>query len=133
MHMAWVRATCGRIKSDFRYSGTVVYNNFPWPLPLKAAQKAAIDVAASAVLAARKVETHLSLDGLYDADTMPKPLRAAHAALDKVVDAAYCYKGSKDDAARVAFLFERYQMLDSALKASVVTAKAAGKPRTKAP
>ena len=110
MHNAWIRTVCGRIKSDYRYSVGIVYNNFPWPAP-DARQTAAIETAAQAVLDARAAHPGQSLAWLYNPDTMPANLEDAHDALDDAVDAAYGYTGSDDDAARMAFLFERYRAL----------------------
>jgi hypothetical protein len=131
MHNAWVRNTCGRLKSDFRYSKDIVYNNFPWPTlpadpePGSAAHKAktAIEAAAQGVLDARAVfqqgEQPASLADLYDPLTMPAALLKAHQKLDAAVDAAYAQCGGKktwkNDAERVAFLFELYQRITSLL------------------
>ena len=114
MHMAWVRSVCGRLESRYRYSAGIVYNNFPWP-EVNTQNKAKIESAAQAVLDARTVHANASLADLYDPLTMPTNLLKAHQALDKAVDAAYGYKGAATDAARVAFLFERYQQLTSLL------------------
>jgi len=116
MHNAWIRVVCGRIKSDYRYSAGIVYNNFPWP-DTSNKNHASIETAAQAILDARALYPESSLADLYDPLSMPPELVKAHAALDKAVDAAYQYKGGKDDAARVAFLFERYQHLTSLLPA----------------
>ena len=118
-HNAWMRTVCGRIKSDYRYSNTIVYNNFPWPDTPSDKQQAIIEKAAQSILDARKAEElrcakqgqACSLATLYAPDNLPADLLKAHQALDKAVDAAYGYKGSKDDAARVAFLFGLYQQL----------------------
>ncbi|MFN9479960.1 MAG: class I SAM-dependent DNA methyltransferase, partial [Betaproteobacteria bacterium] len=123
MHNAWVRYTCGRLKSDFRYSKDIVYNNFPWPDAPTDAQRAKIEACAQAVLDARAAHPGASLADLYDPLTMPAALLQAHRALDAAVDAAYGRKSFKSDAERVAFLFERYQQLTSLLPA----AKPAGK------
>ena len=139
MHMAWIRTTCGRIKSDFRYSNTLVYNNFPWPdltsAPASApAQKAqaAIETAAQAVLDARAQFPGSSLADLYDPLTMPPVLVKAHQKLDAAVDKAYELGGGKksyqNDAERVAYLFELYQRYTSLLPAE----KAKPKRRAKA-
>ncbi len=132
MHNAWVRAVCGRLKSDFRYSAAIVYNNFPWPdppphleqnKPPTPAHKAqtAIETAAQAVLDARAKFPGSSLADLYDPLTMPPLLLKAHQKLDAAVDAAYALCGGKktwnNDAERVAFLFERYVQLTSLLPA----------------
>ncbi len=127
MHMAWVRFTCGRLKSDFRYSKDIVYNNFPWPDPLEDKHRAAIEAAAQGVLDARAQFPDSTLADLYDPLTMPPALVRAHQALDRAVDAAYGAAekaaGRKppklgSDAERVAFLFERYQALTSLLPAA---------------
>lgn len=118
MHNAWMRYTCGRLKSDYRYSAGIVYNNFPWPdleqnvlpAPASPAQEA-IEKGAQSVLDARAAHPDASLAVLYDAATMPPALVKAHQLLDRAVDAAYGAKKMKSDAERVAFLFERYQAL----------------------
>ena len=123
MHNAWMRTVAGRLKSDYRYSNTIVYNNYPWPQPLADKHRQAVEAAAQAVLDARQLEfdrcakagQHASLALLYNPDTMPAELARAHAALDRAVDAAYGYKGGKDDASRVAFLFGLYQQLAAPL------------------
>ncbi len=126
MHMSWMRYTCGRMKSDYQYSNSIVYNNFPWPESLDDKSRAAIEAAAQAVLDARAQFPGSTLADLYDPLTMPPALVKAHAALDKAVDAAYLTAekaaGRKPpklttDAERVAFLFERYQALTSLLPA----------------
>jgi len=121
-HNSWMRAICGRLKSDYRYSNTIVYNNFPWPEP-NGKQRENIEAAAQAVLDARAAHAQASLADLYDPLTMPANLLKAHQALDKAVDAAYGYKGASTDAARVAFLFERYQAITSLLPAVEKTRK----------
>ncbi|GAB4396371.1 MAG: N-6 DNA methylase [Rhodoferax sp.] len=114
MHMAWMRAVCGRLESRYQYSASIVYNNFPWPSPTDA-QRAAIEAAAHGVLDARAQFPGATLADLYDPLTMPPALVKAHAALDRAVDAAYGCRGGKDDPARVAFLFARYQQLAAPL------------------
>ena len=111
MHMAWVRYVCGRLKSDYRYSAGVVYNNFPWPSPTEK-QKSAIERAAQGVLDARALYPKSSLADLYDPLTMPKELVKAHQDLDAEVEKAYGKRFSSD-ADRVAFLFGEYQRLTS--------------------
>lgn len=127
MHNAWMRTVCGRLESRYRYSAGIVYNNFPWPAPTDK-HLATIETAAQSILDARTLYPESSLADLYDPLSMPPELVKAHAALDKAVDAAYQYKGSKVDAARVAFLFERYQQLTSLLPA--VTPKKSRKRNT---
>lgn len=122
MHNAWVRYTCGRLKSDFRYSAGIVYNNYPWPAGTSDKAREAVEAAAQGVLDARSVHQSgantanpASLATLYNPNTMPANLLAAHKALDKAVDAAYGVKNFKTDAERVAFLFELYQRYTSLL------------------
>jgi len=125
MHNAWMRAVAGRLESRYRYSNTIVYNNYPWPQALADKARQAVERAAQAVLDARQLELnrcaqagqHASMALLYHPDTMPAELARAHAALDKAVDAAYGYKGKKDDASRVAYLFGLYQQLAAPLAA----------------
>ncbi|WDJ04738.1 class I SAM-dependent DNA methyltransferase [Xanthomonas campestris] len=119
MHMAWVRYTCGRLKSDFRYSKDVVYNNFPWPDSPTEAQRSAIEKAAQAVLDARLAHPESTLADLYDPTAMPPDLVKAHQSLDRALDASYGKKAFKSDADRVAFLFERYQAMTSLLPSPV--------------
>lgn len=125
-HMAWVRTMCGRMKSDFRYSAGIVYNNFPWPESPNDRHREAIELAAQSVLDAREMFPGSKLADLYDPVTMPPALVKAHQALDRAVDAAYVAAekaaGRKSpklgsDAERVAFLLERYRQLTSLLPA----------------
>lgn len=113
MHMAWMRYVCGRLEMRYRYSKDIVYNNFPWPEPTEP-QRAAIEVAAQGVLDARARFPDSSLADLYDPNTMPPELTRAHDRLDKLVEKAYG-RIFDSDAARVAFLFERYQKLTTDL------------------
>ncbi|SDY11332.1 hypothetical protein SAMN05421644_13024, partial [Allochromatium warmingii] len=111
MHMAWVRTVCGRLKSDYRYSAGIVYNNFPWPDNPTPKRRQAIETAAQAVLDARAAHPNASLATLYDPLTMPPELVKAHRKLDAAVDAAYSKRKFTSDSDRVALLFERYQEL----------------------
>lgn len=110
MHMAWMRAVAGRLKSDYRYSKDIVYNNFIWPEATDE-QKASIENLAQAVLDARAQFPGSSLADLYDPLTMPPALAKAHNALDKAVDRLYSKSTFTSDAERVAMLFEKYQSL----------------------
>ncbi len=108
VHMAWMRAVCGRLETRYRYSAAVVYNNFPWPTPTDA-QKAAIEHTAQAILDARALYPDCSLADLYDEVTMPVELRRAHQANDKAVMQAYGFWGSvKTESDCVARLMEMY-------------------------
>ena len=114
VHMAWVRAICGRIKSDYRYSKDVVYNNFPWPNPTDA-QKAKIEKTAQAILDARALYPDASLADLYDETAMPPELRKAHQENDKAVMRAYGFDKDhpawKSESQCVAELMKLYQKL----------------------
>jgi hypothetical protein len=111
VHMAWVRAVCGRIKSDYRYSNDVVYNNFPWPNPT-AEQKAKIEQTAQAILDARALYPDCSLADLYDEVAMPPELRKAHQANDKAVMQAYGFDvKTMTESTCVAELMKMYQEL----------------------
>lgn len=111
VHMAWMRAVCGRLKSDYRYSKDVVYNNFPWPTPTEA-QRAKIEETAQAILDARALYPDSSLADLYDEVTMPPELRKAHQNNDRAVMAAYGFpvKGFTESDC-VAALLKLYQTL----------------------
>lgn len=112
IHMAWMRTVCGRIKSDYRYSKDIVYNNFPWPEPT-AQQRQKIEQTAQAILDARALYPDGSLADLYDELTMPPELRKAHRLNDMAVMEAYGFaKGSepyRNEAACVAELMKLYQ------------------------
>jgi hypothetical protein len=126
MHMAWVRHVCGRLESRYRYSGSMVYNNFPWPSDPTDKQRESIEKTGQAVLDARAAHPDATLADLYDPVAMPPDLRKAHQALDKAVDAAYVGAGFKpaparSDAERVSFLFELYHKYTSLLPAPETT------------
>ena len=93
VHMAWMRAVCGRLKSDYRYSKDIVYNNFPWPTPTNEL-KAKIEKTAQAILDARAKYPDCSLADLYDEVSMPVELRKAHQNNDRAVMEAYGWKAS---------------------------------------
>lgn len=117
VHMAWMRAVCGRLKSDYRYSKDIVYNNFPWPAPTEQ-QKAKIEQTAQAILDARALYPDSSLADLYDELTMPPELRKAHLNNDRAVMDAYGFtKGTAartSESACVAELMKLYQQKVSA-------------------
>ena len=116
VHMAWMRAFCGRLKSDYSYSNTIVYNNFPWP-DATPAQKSCIEQTAQAILDARALYPQSSLADLYDDLTMPPELRKAHQANDRAVMEAYGMpiKGTTESSC-VAELMRRYQAMTAAEK-----------------
>ena len=110
VHMAWMRTVCGRLKSDYRYSKDIVYNNFPWCNPTPE-QKAKIEKTAQAILDARALYPDCSLADLYDETTMPPELRKAHQANDFAVMAAYGFDRKITESECVAELMKRYQEL----------------------
>ena len=112
VHMAWMRAVSGRLKSDYSYSNTIVYNNFPWPTPTDE-QKAKIELTAQAILDARAIYPDSSLADLYDELTMPAELRKAHQDNDRAVMQAYGFpvRNTFTESQCVAELFKLYQRL----------------------
>ena len=110
VHMAWMRVVCGRLKSDYRYSVNIVYNNFPWPQPTEA-QKEKISQTAQAILDARALYPESSLADLYDELSMPIELRKAHRANDAAVLEAYGFPKDATESDIVARLFKMYQEL----------------------
>ena len=116
MHMAWLRAVGGKLKTDYSYSSTIVYNTFPVPT-LTDSDKAALTTGALSVLAAREQYPDRTLAELYDPDKMPLPLRSAHEALDATVDRLYRSSGFASDDERLELLFEMYEEMTSKQKA----------------
>ncbi len=115
MFMAWLRTVCGRLESRYRFSAGIVYNNFAWAANVTEQQSATVQSTAQAIMDARALYPASTLADLYDPLTMPVELIKAHEANDKAVDAAYGYKGGKDDASRAAFLFKLYEQATSLL------------------
>ncbi len=109
MHMAWVKYVCGRLKSDYRYSKDIVYNNYPWPENPTEKQITQIKTAAQKVLDVRAEFPNSSLADLYDPLTMPPALVKAHNELDKAVDLAYRSQPFINETKRIEFLFELYE------------------------
>ena len=128
MHMAWVKYTCGRLKSDYRYSNTIVYNNYPFPKEVSEKKRLAVEKAAQAVLDIRLAaqEKGNTLADLYDPNTMPADLRKAHKALDTAVDKCYRDAPFKKEADRISFLFNLYEQYTADL-----FAEKKGKKKTK--
>ena len=111
VHNAWMRVVAGRLKSDYRYSATIVYNNFPWPNPTKE-QQAKIEKTAQAILAARAIYKDCSLADLYDDVTMPPELRKAHQLNDRAIMEAYGFWGKvKTESECVSELMKMYQKI----------------------
>lgn len=110
VHMDWMRAVCGRLKSDYRYSNTIVYNNFPWPSPTKT-QKQKIETTAQTILDVRAKYPDCSYADLYDELTMPSDLRKAHQENDRAVMAAYGFNTKMTETECVAKLFDMYEKI----------------------
>lgn len=115
MHFVWIKTTCGRIKSDFRYSNEIVYNNYPWPENPSEKQIKTIEEKAQNVLDVRASFPTSSLADLYNPLTMPPALVKAHYELDKAVDAAYSKQAFTSEAKRMEFLFELYEKYTAGL------------------
>ncbi len=110
MHMTWVKTVGGRLKTDYRYSNTLCYNTFPFPT-LTDKQKALLEDSAMAIIEARENHYDCSLAQLYNLESMPDDLKAAHDANDLLVDSLYSKRGFKNDEERLAELFRRYEIL----------------------
>jgi len=108
MHMEWMRYVAGRLESRYRYSSSIVYNNFPWPQKPTDLQKLRVEKAAKKVLNIRTEFPESSLADLYDPLTMPPKLVNAHHDLDKAVDLCYRQKPFTNQTERIEFLFELY-------------------------
>ncbi|MCK4799329.1 MAG: class I SAM-dependent DNA methyltransferase [Spirochaetes bacterium] len=109
MHMAWIKYICGRLKSDFRYSNTLVYNNFPWPNDPDLSKYQKVEECAQKVLDIRKKYPDSSLADLYKPLTMPPDLVKAHQELDKTVDRCYRSQPFTNELNRIEFLFDLYE------------------------
>lgn len=131
MHMAWLRAVGGRMKSDYQYSIRLVYNSFPWP-DVTDEQRKQIESLAEDVLMAREEYPDMSLADLYDPDTMPELINSAHKALDTAVESLYRSKPFRTDSERLEHLFARYEKRieqENQQKAAEAAAKKTRKPR----
>jgi len=126
MHIAWVATIGGRLKSDYRYSNTIVYNNYPWPQNVSDAKRRAVEAAAQGVLDARGAHPDSSLADLYDPLSMPPKLTKAHSKLDRAVDRCYRSQPFRSERNRVEYLFTLYQILATPLLRT--TKKARKKP-----
>ena len=122
-HNDWMRLVAGRLKSDYRYSGTIVYNTFPFPT-VTDDQKKHIEHLAEEILLTREDFAGETLAKLYDPDTMPESLKIAHQNLDDAVDKLYHPKGFADTASRLAHLLERYESLINTEKKQAIDKKA---------
>ena len=116
MHMAWMRAVCGRLESRYRYSNTLVYNTFPCPQDISEAQKATIKACSAAILETRKNHKGSTLADMYSPLSMPNDLLKAHHALDKAVDLAYRRQPFKTERNRLEYLFAEYRKLTAPIE-----------------
>ena len=133
MHMAWMRQVCGRLESRYRYSNTLVYNNFPWPTDATDAQRQKVEECAREVLAARERYPGSTLADLYDPVSMPPPLAKAHAALDRAVDRCYRKDPFQTDRQRVEYIFALYEQLAAPLVKAEKPRKRPKQPTTTEP
>lgn len=115
MHMTWVQYTCGRIKSDYRYSNELVYNNFPWPKDPSEKNKKRVEEKAQNILDVRMEFPNSSLADLYNLLTMPPKLAKAHNELDKAVDLCYRPQPFPTEMSRIEYLFFLYQQYTEGL------------------
>ena len=134
MHMAWVRQVCGRLKSDYRYSAKLVYNNYPWPMEATKTQQTKVTECAGNILSERQgyLDDGATLADLYDPLTMPAPLLKAHQNLDRAVDRCYRSKPFASERERVEYLFQLYEQLTAPLAPTAPKKKTrrASRPRT---
>ena len=128
IHMVWTRAVGGKMKTDYRYSNTIVYNNFPVP-PLSEEMKERLTVAALRILDVREYHCEQTLAQLYDPEKMPADLRAAHQTVDQLVDSIYSKKPYETDEQRLADLFTLYQQMTAEEAAQKGTRKSSPRKR----
>jgi hypothetical protein len=129
MHMAWMRQVCGRLKSDYRYSKDIVYNNFPFPQDPGPKRIASVEAAAQAVLAARAQFPSESLATLYDQLSMPPTLVKAHQQLDRAVDQCYRLAAFPTELSRLEYLFGEYRRLTEPVLGEAGSAPKPKRPR----
>jgi hypothetical protein len=129
MHMAWMRQICGRIKSDYRYSNVLVYNNFPFPENVSDKDKKNVEEKARQILSIRDNYPDSSLADLYNSSTMPKELLKSHEELDKAVDKCYGKQIFNTEMERLRFLFGLYEKHIAGLFAQEKKKKITVKPK----
>jgi hypothetical protein len=126
--MIWVKYVCGRLKSDYRYSNTIVYNNYPFPENMTEKQREKVANLAQKILDIRNNYPDSSLADLYDRLTMPNDLIKAHQNLDKAVDLCYKNQPFTSELNRIEFLFNLYENMTAPL---LKTEKKKTSPRSK--
>lgn len=120
MHMTWVRTVAGRLKTDYRYSSAICYNNFPFP-SISTAQKDQLGDHSENILLIREKHPGKTVAELYDPDKMPADLLAAHRALDEAVEQCYRNKPFTSDEERLEFLFALYEQMTAAKGSGLFT------------
>ena len=123
MHIAWVRAVAGRLKTDIRYTSALCYNTFPIP-PLTEQNRADLTACAENILLAREAHFPATIADLYDPETMPENLRHAHERNDEVLERIYIGRRFKNDTERLEKLFELYTKMTAAATKTKPAAKA---------
>jgi hypothetical protein len=130
LHMTWVRSVCGRLKTDYRYSSSLVYNTFPMP-PLTPTQKTTLEKHVYQVLSEREQHSEKTLAELYDPEKMPEGLRRAHHELDLAVEQCYRAKPFESDEERLEYLFKLYEKMLAEERARGTLFEGAGKRKKK--
>jgi hypothetical protein len=120
MHMVWVRAVAGRLKTDFRYSSSICYNNYPFPI-ISDEQKTALERRAEDILVVRERHPEKTIAQLYAPEKMPADLLAAHRVLDEAVERCYRAKPFTSDEERLEHLFALYERMTAAEQADLLT------------
>ena len=115
MHMVWVRAVAGRLKTDYRYSAELCYNTFPFP-EITDKQKQTIEMHVNNILAEREKHSDKTMAELYDPDKMPQGLREAHHSLDLAIEKCYRQVPFESDEKRLEHLFKRYEIMTDPTK-----------------
>jgi hypothetical protein len=132
IHLVWIATVCGKLETRYRYSNTLGWNTFPVPL-LTEQNKADLTECAENILLAREAHFPATIADLYDPETMPDNLRAAHARNDEVLERIYIGRRFKNDTERLEKLFEMYTKMTTQMKAAAETApKPAAKKRKSA-
>jgi len=132
MHMVWVRAVCGRIKTDYRYSTAICYNTFPFP-QISENQRGEIENNVYNILSQRENHSEKTLAQLYDPDKMPLGLKEAHHQLDLAVERCYRSKPFDSDEERLEYLFKLYEQMiaEEQTKGTLFEVEKKSKPRIK--
>lgn len=131
LHLVWTAAISGRMKSDYRYSNTLVWHTFPIP-ELSDSQKQMLEEAAWAILAERELHSGKTLADLYDPEAMPPGIVAAHQEVDAVLESIYAGHSFANDIERLEHLFKRYKLLVARGETPLLTSRPRGRRRANA-